>query len=224
MSQIRVNQNRNIRFGNDENFDTNPAEARSAKTDHAVVGENLQHRRYGGFHFITEFFGWLVSTGMAAILVAILAAAGTAAALTRAQSAANFSPDTANTIGLTSGIVFIVVLALSYYAGGYVAGRMARFDGFRQGLDVWLMGVLVTLLVGGAGAALGAKYNVLQQLNLPNLPVDGSSFTRGGLVTTIVTFLATLLAAVTGGKAGEAYHRKVDEAGTVGRIDSIEAD
>ena len=35
------------------------------------------------------------------------------------------------------------------YGGGYVAGRMARFDGGRQGFRVWLLGLLVTIAAAG---------------------------------------------------------------------------
>ena len=40
----------------------------------------------------------------------------------------------ANTVSLVAAIVLVAVLALAYYTGGYVAGRMSRFDGARQGL------------------------------------------------------------------------------------------
>ena len=34
-------------------------------------------------------------------------------------------------------VVAAVVLFVAYVCGGYVAGRMARFDGIKQGLAVW---------------------------------------------------------------------------------------
>lgn len=41
-----------------------------------------------------------------------------------------------------------------HYAGGYVAGRMARFNGIRQGFAVGLWAVLIAAVVAAA-AALG---------------------------------------------------------------------
>jgi hypothetical protein len=41
-----------------------------------------QHEEYGGFSWGACFFGWLVAIGMAAILSAILSAAGAAIGLT----------------------------------------------------------------------------------------------------------------------------------------------
>ena len=40
---------------------------------------------------------------------------------------------TAEQIGLGGGILLLAVLAIAWFCGGYVAGRMARFDGARQG-------------------------------------------------------------------------------------------
>jgi amino acid transporter len=184
-------------------------------SDQTVIDRSLQRREYGGFHLGSAFFGWLVSTGIATILTSILAAAGSAVAVSKIDNTNSISSQTATTVGLVSGILLLIVLAISYYAGGYVAGRMSRFDGARQGVGVWFIGFIIMLLLAGAGAALGAKYNILQQLNLPNLPVNGSSFTRGGLITTIAALVITLLAAILGGKVGEGFHRKVDATGDV---------
>lgn len=183
--------------------------------EHSVVDNNLARRRYGGFSFASAFFGWLVATGMGAILVSLLAAAGSAVALTAVDQVTS---ETASTVGLASGILLVLTMMIAYYAGGYVAGRMARFDGARQGFGVWGIGFLLALILGGLGAALGSKYNVVQQLNLPHLPIDQGSFTTGGLITSLALLLLTLLAAILGGKLGERYHRRVDQAAEVGTV------
>jgi hypothetical protein len=121
--------------------------------------------------------------------------------------------DQVDTLGLGSGIAILVVLFLAYLAGGYVAGRMARFDGARQGLAVWLIGLLVVLVLAGAGAVFGAQYNVLQQLNLPRIPIDEGTATTAGIIALAAILLVTLLGAVLGGKLGDRYHRRVDRAG-----------
>ena len=91
-----------------------------------------QREEYGGINWGAAFFGWLVAVGMAAILLGILSAAGTAFGLTDvSESEANSN---AETIGLVGGILLVAVLAIAYYFGGYVSGRMSRFDGARQGL------------------------------------------------------------------------------------------
>ena len=164
-----------------------------------------QREEYGGLSWGSAFFGWLVAVGVATLLIALLSAAGAAVGLT--------DTDDAGTIGILGGILLLAVLAVAYYAGGYVAGRMARFNGPRQGLAVWLLGLIVTVLLAVAGVLLGAEYNVLSGLNLPRIPVDEGALTTGGLIVLAAVLVGTLLAALAGGKAGSHYHRKVDRVG-----------
>ncbi len=175
--------------------------------------------RYGGVKIGSAFFGWLTATGMAALLTALLSAAGAAVGLAnnadvgKVASQASAGTATARTVGLVGGIALLVILFLSYYCGGYVAGRMARFDGTKQGLAVWLWAVLIAIVVAVLGAVAGSKYNVLAQLNLPRIPVNEGTLTRGGIIVAIAIVLVTLLGALLGGKAGMHFHRKVDRAG-----------
>ena len=119
----------------------------------------------------------------------------------------------AGTIGVVSGAVLVVILAIAYYNGGYVAGRLARFDGARQGFGVWLIGVLVTVVVAGIAALAGSQYDVLNRVDLPSLPIAVHTLTAGGLVALAAAVVVTLLAALVGGKAGQRYHRRIDLSG-----------
>ena len=184
----------------------NGAPAPSARDVHA-----RQREEFGGINWGAAFFGWLVAIGVAALLTAILSAAGAAIGLT--QSSSSQASDNAGTVGIVGGIVLLAVLAIAYYAGGYVAGRMSRFDGPRQGLGTWLIGLIVTVVLAVAGVLLGAKYNVLSQLNLPRIPVDEGSLTTGGLIALVAIVVVTLLASMAGGKQGTHYHRKIDRTG-----------
>jgi hypothetical protein len=56
----------------------------------------------------------------------------------------------------------------------------------------------------------GSKYNVLEQLNLPRIPVDEGTLTTGAAIALVAVVIITLLAALGGGKAGERYHWKID--------------
>jgi hypothetical protein len=170
-----------------------------------------QRDEFGGLNWGAAFFGWLVAVGVATLLTAILSAAGAAIGLTKTSPSQ--ATGSADTIGIVGGVLFLLVLLIAYYAGGYVAGRMSRFDGPRQGAGVWVIGLLVTILLGVAGVLLGAKYNVLSQLNLPRIPIDEGTLTTGGVIALVAVILGTLLAAVLGGKAGTRYHRKIDKIG-----------
>ncbi|MBT9257757.1 hypothetical protein KMZ32_06370 [Phycicoccus sp. MAQZ13P-2] len=84
-------------------------------------------------------------------------------------------------MGLAGGIALLVVLFVAYYCGGYVAGRMARFNGAKQGLAVWLWALVIALVVAVLGLVAGDRYNVLGQPNsFPRLPVgEGDVGTTG---------------------------------------------
>jgi MFS family permease len=173
--------------------------------------QNRQREEFARLHWGSAFFGWLVAVGIATLLTALLSAAGAAVGLTKATT--QDAADNADTLGIVGGVLLLVILLVAYYAGGYVAGRMARFAGPRQGLGVWIIGLVVTVILALAGALLGGEYNVLSQLNLPRIPIDEGSLTTGALIALAAIVLGTLLAAVAGGKAGTHFHRKVDRAG-----------
>jgi amino acid transporter len=171
-----------------------------------------QRDEFGGINWGSAFFGWLVAVGVAVLLVAIISAAGAAIGLTNGATTGQ-AKSNAGTVGIVGGILLLIVLMIAYYCGGYVAGRMSRFDGPRQGLAVWIIGLVVTVILAVAGAVLGAQYNVLQQLNLPRIPVSEGSLTTGGVIALLAIIVGTILAAILGGKAGTRFHRRVDRVG-----------
>jgi hypothetical protein len=173
-----------------------------------------QKARYGGISWGAAFFGWLSANGMAVLLIALLSAAGLAFGLSDNVSTANQAADSATSgIGLGAGIALLVALFLAYLAGGYVAGRMSRFDGVKQGVAVWVIGLIVALLLALAGLIFGSQYNVLSQLNLPRIPIDEGTATTAGIIALAAVLVATLVGAVLGGILGTRYHRKVDRVG-----------
>jgi hypothetical protein len=173
----------------------------------------VQRARFGGIKWGAAFFGWLSANGLAVVLLALLSAAGVAIGLTQGVDTTQEATRQADTLGLAGGIAVLVILFLAYLAGGYVAGRMARFDGARQGIAVWVIGLVVVVLLALAGAVLGAQYNVLEQLNLPRIPVDEGTATTAGIITLVAILLATFVGALLGGKLGTHYHRRIDRAG-----------
>lgn len=205
--------------GGDHATDRDRHDLSTTRSTAAVDSRNLaqrQQERFGGIKFGSAFFGWLTATGMAVILIAVLAAAGVAfgiaddATIDEAVNGAGEATDTAQTVGLVGGIVFLVVLLLAYYCGGYVAGRMARFNGLRQGLAVWIWGVVTALIVAAVAAIAGSQYDVLAQLNLPRLPVNEGQVTTVGAIVIGAALLAALVGALLGGLAGMRFHRRVD--------------
>jgi hypothetical protein len=171
----------------------------------------IQRERYGGADGTAIFFGWLSALGLAALLLAVVAAAGTRLGYATGVNSTD-ATNNAGTIGIVGAAILVAILLMAYYCGGYVAGRMARFDGGRQGFRVWLLGLLVTVAAAVAGWIGGSQYNVFERLNLPRIPVDEGTITTGAIITLAVVLVGTLLAAFAGGKAGARYHALVDAA------------
>jgi Na+/proline symporter len=178
-----------------------------------------EEERFGGMKFGSAFFGWLAAAGVAAILMSLLAATGVALSLASDTTTdditqqASQATGAARTVGLVGGIALLVVLFIAYFCGGYVAGRMARFNGTKQGLAVWIWGIIVAVVVAILVAVFGSQYNVLSTLNLPRIPLDEGSITTAGIIAIAAIIVVTLVAALLGGKAGMHFHRKVDRAG-----------
>lgn len=180
-----------------------------------------QKQRFGGIKIGSAFFGWLTATGMSVLLIALLAAGGivfgvatnSTVSIDQAVQESQQVTGAAQTVGLVGGITLLIVLLVAYYCGGYVAGRMARFNGARQGLAVWLWGVLTALIIAAAAAIAGAQYDVFARLNLPRLPVNEGQVTAVGAIVIAAAVLTALIGAVLGGLAGMRFHRTVDSAG-----------
>jgi hypothetical protein len=175
--------------------------------DTVVAMRARQRSRFGGVRWGSAFFGLLSAIGLASILLGIAAAAGVVLNLSQIKDVANGSDDT---IGLGGAILLLVGLAIAWYCGGYVAARMARFDGARQGVGVWMWTLVIGAALAIAAVIGGSEYDVFQQLNLPNVAVGDASLTTGGVVTLAAAVVVTLLFAIFGGMAGDRYHRRVD--------------
>ena len=177
-----------------------------------VVGR--QKDAFGGMKFGSCFFGWLTASGTAVLLVALVTGVGAALGLSQNVDVTDPTATQTESIGFVGGIVLLAIIFVSYLAGGYVAGRMARFNGLKQGLGVWLWAVIIAILVAVAGWLAGAQFDVLAQLNsFPRLPVNEGTLTTAGVVAALGVVAASLIGALLGGLAGMRYHRRVDRAG-----------
>lgn len=177
------------------------------------VRENAaeQKRRFGGIRWGSAFFGWVTAMGMAVLLSAIVAAVGAALGLVSLSGTPVdvLGQATARTVGVTGAIVLLAILFVGYFCGGYVAGRMARFAGAKQGVAVWLWALLFAVIVAIAGAVAGVRFDALAS-GLPSFPVTADELTTGSAATAVGALVASLVGAVLGGLAGMRYHRKVD--------------
>jgi hypothetical protein len=157
----------------------------------------------------TVFFGLLAAVGLAALLVAMVLGGLVAAGVTDFRDNAASFFDHLTTAG---GGVAIAIIALSYLTGGYVAARMARFDGWRQGLGIWFLSLLMVVAVAIAAWIGGGTLDPTKSISLPSNPVDTGPLSHSGWAILAVVLAVSLVAAVAGGILGERYHRAVDDA------------
>lgn len=194
-------------------LDPRPTDPHLTDQQTAVAREKEQ---FGGVKVGSAFFGWLTATGMAVLLTAFVAAAGTAVGLANNTDVNEAVNQVANngTVGIVGIIVLLVILFVSYYSGGYVAGRMARFNGARQGMMVWAWALIAAVVVALLGFFAGQQFNVLANLNsFPRIPINEGELTVTSIIAAVVVALVALVGAVLGGLAGMRFHRKVDKAG-----------
>jgi len=195
-----------------------PVTARAAAHGQTTREEVLEREkaRFGGIKFGSAFFGWLTATGTAVLLTAVLTAIGVAVGQSQGIDAGDVN-DTASqnagTIGLVGAIALGVILLISYYCGGYVAGRMARFDGVKQGVAVWLWAIIIAVVVAIVGLIAGTQTNILSNLNGLPIPTSGSDLTATSILTAVGALVISLVGAILGGLAGMRFHRRVDREG-----------
>jgi hypothetical protein len=173
-----------------------------------------QKDEFGGMKFGAGFFGWLAATGMAVLLSAITAGVVAAAGLNQNVDPAAATTGSWQTAGVVGGIVLLVIILIAYFCGGYVAGRMARFNGLKQGVAVWLWAIIVTIVLVIIGAIAGSQYDLLSQVQgLPNVGVNTGRVTTAGVLAAVGVAVVALVGAILGGLAGMRFHRRVDKVG-----------
>jgi len=175
-----------------------------------VVGR--EREEHGGVKVGSAFFGWLAATGMAVLLSGIVAAtgllAGEASNTDSAGEAAAALDLDLGELGIVGIIVALAIWFVSYYSGGYVAGRMARFDGIKQGLAVWGWGLVIAIVVAVVAAVAGTEYVGID--GFPDVTADG---TTAVVIAAVVVAVVALVGAMLGGLAGMRFHRQVDRTG-----------
>jgi hypothetical protein len=177
--------------------------------DPGKVGVERAHDRFGGFDVPAQLTGMLVAIGLVVLLGGIAGAViGSIAYQTGLQGNLNDI-----SIGaLASGLV---VLLVSFLIGGWAAGRIARYDGGRNGLMTAVWFLLLTAILAGLGIWFGAQYNVVGRVDLPNwfeAWFSDRDVTIGAALSGIGAVVATLLGGFLGGLWGARYHRRADAA------------
>ena len=111
------------------------------------------------------------------------------------------------------------MIFLTFFFGGYVAGRLARFDGGRNGAMV-LVWMFIVVLILALATAIFSGFLPAGMAESGATLVDRILSTAGnlvgagvvGLVTAVAALLIALLGGSLGGRLGSRYHTEIDRA------------
>ena len=174
--------------------------------------EDRLRSMYGGVDWLASFLGF-VFAAVLGVLFSLLAGL--------VLAPLGFSLDLRGEIGtaVITGLVLVAILIfLTYFFGGYVAGRLARFDGGRNGamLLLWTLGAaLLATLAGGVLSSFlpasisGSIRDFIQNDVLSAIGSLSELGIVGGLVA-IGAVLVVLLGGFLGGRLGARYHTEID--------------
>ena len=175
--------------------------------------KDLRHvwERYGGGDVPATLAGLLAAVGTLVLLLGLIAAgAGNIAVQVDTIDVEG------NLVELSAAgaVTAVLVLVASFFVGGWVAARMARFDGPKNGLIVALWMLALVVLFGALGAWAGSEYNVFAQMELPDWASqwDADELSTAAAIAASAGSLSMFLGGYLGGLVGEAYNRKVDAA------------
>lgn len=196
-----------------EAFEAERAEA-AERRDVVVAEQPAVHpiaaarERFGGVDLPASLVGMLTALAMVVLLGGLIVAAfgqiGYQTGLT------GDDVNNVNDISLASWIGGVAVLFVSYLIGGWAAGRIARYDGARNGLMTAIWTIVLAAVLSGLAAVLGTEYDVFANRDLPQW-FNRDAVTGVAIVSGAAAIVAMLLGGLLGGLWGTRYHRLADE-------------
>jgi hypothetical protein len=173
--------------------------------------------RFGGVDTPAALGGLFAAVGMLAFLGAVIAATSIPFQLNAFDIEGNLTE-----LGWAGIAMAVLVVFVAFFFGGWVAGRMARFNGVMNGVGVGLWMLLLMAVSAAAGAFIEERYNVLQPAALPDwfTQFRAEDVTTMAIVAGILGLAAIFLGAALGGAVGEKYNREVDTAVTGQAVDA----
>jgi hypothetical protein len=169
---------------------------------------------YGGVDWLASFLGWVFAVVIASVFSTVaglvLVPLGFPPEISGGQLGASV---------LTGLAVLGVLIFLTYFFGGYVAGRLARFDGGRNGAMVLAWTFIVALILALVALVFAGFLPDLAANSIRNL-AQGTASAVGtlagaglaGIVVGVAALLLALLGGFFGGRLGSRYHAEIDRA------------
>ncbi len=204
----------------DEKVDTaRPVESRTHEQVAAdpYAGIHAARERFGGVDIPASLVGMLTALSTVLILAGLVGAAfGVVGYQTGLE-------EDAQDLSIGSLIGGVAILFVAYLIGGWAAGRMARYDGARNGFAAGIWTLVFGAILAVLGAWAGAEYDVFENVELPQW-FDSDALTLAAVASGIGAILAMFLGAIIGGFWGERYHRRADTTIANTRTETVRAD
>ncbi len=190
-------------------------EVRTSEIRGAEVDVRKVTDRFGGTDLTAAVLGMFTALGVLVFLGALIAAGNASIPyqLSAIDLDGNLQP-----VEVVASLVAIAVLFFSFLAGGFVAGRVARYNGGLNGFGAALIFVAVVAMFGALGAWFGSEYNAFAGVDLPNWFGQFDAFFAAEekslkvVAAAAAGIVAALLGGHVGGLWGEEFHRRADAA------------
>jgi hypothetical protein len=185
---------------------------RGTETDLGTVKE-----RFGGIDTPAALGGMFAMVGTLVFLGALITAG--AGGLSYQLNAIDMDGNLQE-IEVAGIVVASLVVLVAAFVGGWVAARIARFDGVINGVGMAIWLLFLVAVFAALGAFVGQEYNAFQRVGLPDwfAQLSADDVTSVAVVAAVVGIVMVFAGAALGGAIGDGYNRKVDAALTDQRV------
>lgn len=165
---------------------------------------------YGGVDWLASFIGCVFALLCGGVLLSL-------AGLVFSLFLGNLTLDLqqVDPVTISSLVVVGLVLFLAFFCGGYVAGRLVRFDGGRNGAVTVGWGLLLVVIFAIFGVFLGGPiFAPLQEFVQTGIGPTLNTLNQAGLLgigIAVGALLLMVLGGFLGGRLGQSYHTRIDE-------------
>lgn len=190
----------------DEKVDrARPVETKTERqtVTHPYSGIAAARERFGGIDIPASIVGMLTALSTTLILAGLVGAAVGAVGY---QTGLEEDAEDLSTWSMVGGVA---VLFVAYLIGGWAAGRMARYDGLRNGLATGIWTLVFAGILAGLGAWVDSEYDVFRNVELPQW-FESDALTTAAIISGVAAIAAMFVGGIIGGLWGEHYHRRAD--------------
>lgn len=179
---------------------------RALEARDASIPAEVARQRFGGVDGPASLAGMVVGMGILTLLAALMTVLGATVATPRAVE----QPEAALG-GLAVGVLTVFV---AFLAGGWAAGRMARYDGSINGLMTGIWALLLLAVSALVGAWAAREHGLVPLVPVPDWMAPWTAGDAAALVGAgaVGAMAAMLLGGFLGGLLGARYHRAADQA------------